>query len=108
DKAESLLRQTSNQKLWADFYFDAGEIYFNYQQADKALENYIKSYNYYKSTDFVNKYLIETRFAQIYFYTGYYDKAEFYIKKAYEEAKARKDGTEIANTETKLGRLYLA
>jgi len=107
-ESKELLKRTSGKKLWADFYLDAGEIYFNYQQADKALENYIKSYGYYKSTDLANKHLIETRFAQIYFYTGYYDKAEFYMKKTHEAAVVRKDGAEIANTETKLGRLYLA
>jgi len=106
--AENLIKKDSDKQLWADYYLDAGEIYFNYQKADKALENYIRSYNYYKSTDSENKYLIETRFAQIYLYTGYYEKAEPYMKKMYEEAIAQKDGAEIAKNETKLGRLYLA
>lgn len=105
--AGDLIKGDAGKQLWADYYLDAGETYFNYQKADKALENYISSYEYYKSTDLGNKHLIETRFAQIYLYTGYYDKAEFYMKKMYEEAIAQKDRAEMAKTETKLGRLYL-
>src|SRR5690606_21991956 len=61
----------------------------------------------YKSSNSTNKQLIESRFAQIYANTGYYDRAEFYLKKIYKDAIAKKDAAEMAKAETSLGRLYL-
>src|SRR5690606_1108943 len=48
-QSENLLKNQSDKKLWADYYLDAGEIYYKYLAIDKSTENYIRAYDYYQS-----------------------------------------------------------
>lgn len=104
--AKNLLAGENDKKLWADFYFDAGEIYYNYAEIDKATESYIKSYDYYKSTNLSTKPLIERKLAGIYTNTGYYQQAEDYLMKSYKHSVKNNDKANEARAELSLGWLY--
>lgn len=104
--AKDLLRRENDKKTWADFYFEAGEIYYNYAEIDKATESYIKSYDYYKSTNSSNKPRIERKLAGIYTNTGYYQQAEDYLMKSYKSSVKNNDKANEARAELSLGWLY--
>ncbi|WP_143736372.1 helix-turn-helix domain-containing protein [Moheibacter sediminis] len=104
--AEDLLRKDSDKKLWAEFYLDAGEIYFHHLEIDKAIENYIKSYEFFELTNSPNKQLIESRFGNIYTQTGNFSQAEEYLFKAHNHALATNDKEQAAENEASIGWLY--
>jgi len=105
-QSENLLKNQSGKKLWADYYLDAGEIYYKYLAIDKSTENYIKAYDYYQSTDSDKKQLIENQFVKIYTNTSHYDQAEMYLNRLYQHAVAKGDKEGKARAEADFGWLY--
>lgn len=108
-KSKDLLKKESDEKLWADYYLNSGEIYLNYGEYDKAMEDLMKSYAYYKSDQPENSYnrqVIESDFIYIYMNTGHYNQAETYMKRAYRYAVEKKDAYHVATSRVNLGKLY--
>lgn len=109
-KSKNLLKNTSDEKLWAEFYFTSGKVYLNYGEYDKALEELMKSYAYYKPDNPGNAHqrkIIESYFTDIYMKTNHYSQAEIYMKKSHAYAVEQKDPYHIARSQVNLGWLYL-
>ncbi len=92
---ESALKSNSEKTL-ADFYIRLGDIYFDKDALDIALEHYLKANSFYEHKPASERFKLENSLAIIYARTDNEEKALQFFRKVYNYQKQKKDTLNLA------------
>jgi len=107
DVAKESALKSNSEKTLADFYNALGDIYFEKDALDIALEHYLKAYNFYETRPASKRFKLENSLAIIYARTDNEDKALQYFKKVYVYQKQKNDTVNLARILNNMGSFYL-
>lgn len=106
DLAREAAHQTGSPKTVADFHIEIGNIYYEKDVLDIALENYLEAYKFYETQSIADRYLIENNLAITYARTANQEKAIEYFKKIKEYRELQSDTFIQATLLNNMGRIW--
>lgn len=106
DYAEKLAKESKSAEILAKFYLSAGDIYYDKDVLDVALDYYLKA-NKFFDEDEKEYFTLLNDLAVVYARMNNKDKALYYFKKVYEFQKQSKDSIYLAQILNNIGNLYL-
>ncbi len=105
--AESAALASKDLQVNADYFIKTGEIYYQKDALDVALDYYLKAYDYYKDKEFSERYTLEIKLAIVYARVENEKVALDYFRRVYQYQKEQKDTLSYAKTLNNIGNLYL-
>jgi len=105
--SEEVAKATDSDKILADVYVEAADIYYDKDVLDVALDYYRKAYDIYNQNHDKQKIIeLENDLAIIYARLNDRDRALFYFKKVYKYQLKQSDTVSLAKTLNNIGTLY--
>lgn len=105
--SEEITKDIDNEKVEADNNFDIGNIYFDKNAQDISLDYYLKSYEYYKKhNELDRKYDLENNIAIVYAIYNNKDKALLYFNDLLKHYTLKKQNLQVGKTLNNIGNLY--
>ncbi len=105
--AEEAALASGDLQVYADYCKETGEIYYQKDALDVALDYYLKSYGFYKDKDVSEKYILENYLAIVYARVENSAVAFDYFRRVYQYQKEQGDTLSLAKTLNNIGNLYL-
>ncbi|OAD90917.1 hypothetical protein A7A78_13275 [Aequorivita soesokkakensis] len=107
DIAKESALKSNSQKTVAHFYKALGDIYFDKDALDIALEHFLKAYSFYETQPASERFKLENGLAIIYARTDNEEKALQFFKKVYNYQKQKNDTINLARILNNMGSFYL-
>ena len=108
DYSEKESKESNSDEILAKFYISAGDIYYDKDVLDVALNYYMKAYKLFdENKDRKEYFTLLNGLAIVYARMNNKDKALYYFKRVYEFHKQTNDSVYLAQILNNIGNLYL-